>query len=64
MEQDEMWQRVIYRLLEYFDSMEGTTYLYDKGGRDNFVSETDSAIRNKVNDVFNKYHSDQRNSRI
>ena len=35
-----------------------------RGGRDNFVSETDSAIRNKVNDVFNKYHSDQRNSRI
>jgi len=51
-----MWQLAIWRLLDYFDAMEGTTYLYDKTDQESFLKEIDEQIRDRVADVLDVYH--------
>lgn len=56
MDQDNDWLEVISNLLQHFDDNEGTTYLYDRAARREFVEYVPERIRAKVERLLNDYH--------
>lgn len=53
---DEQWRTAMLKLLSYFDEMEGSTYLYEKGEREYFLKSLDPSIRPQMTSILNEYH--------
>lgn len=50
------WRRVCFALLNHFDQVEGTTYLYQDYQRDYFVSLFPETWRAEIAAVLKEYH--------
>ena len=60
----ENWKDVVRDLLEHFECMEGTTYLYDSDTRKEFIACTNTAIQYDLERLLNAYHQESIERRL
>lgn len=53
---EQKWAEVVLNLLKHFDDNEGTTYLYNRDAREQFVRECPFAIQRELRRMLDLYH--------